>query len=106
MYKIIYAQEALDGINNQVAHYVNESVPVDTINAWFQGLIDQVAGLYSMPRRFPVAQSVTKVKGYEMRRMNYGVYAIYYRVDDDRKIVEIIAFRHGRQFPWLEDESS
>ncbi|MBL4697778.1 MAG: type II toxin-antitoxin system RelE/ParE family toxin [Phycisphaerales bacterium] len=106
MYKIIYAQEALDGINNQVTHYVSESVPVDTINAWFQGLIDQVAGLYSMPRRFPVAQSVTKVKGYEMRRMNYGVYAVYYRVDDDQKMVEIVAFRHGRQQPWLEGESS
>ena len=106
MYKIIYAQEALDGINNQVTHYVSESVPVDTINAWFQGLINQVAGLYSMPRRFPVAQSVTKVKGYEMRRMNYGVYAVYYRVDDDQKMVEIVAFRHGRQQPWLEGESS
>ncbi len=106
MYKVIYAQEALEGINAQIDHYVSESVPGNTIDAWFQGLIDQVAGLYSMPRRFPVAQSVTKVKGYEMRRMNYGVYAAYYRVDDDRKVVEIIAFRHGRQRPWLENESS
>jgi plasmid stabilization system protein ParE len=106
MYKVIYAQEAIDGINHQIAHYVSESVPVSTINVWFQGLIDQVAGLYSMPRRFPVAHTVSKVKGYEMRRMNYGVYAIYYRVDDDRKTVEVVGFRSGRQIPWLEDELS
>jgi len=106
MYRVIYAQEAVDAINAQIAHYARESVPVDTINAWFQNLIDQVAGLYSMPKRFPVAQAVTKVKGYEIRRMNYGVYAVYYRVDDERKIVEVIAFRHGWQLPWLEDKSS
>lgn len=43
------------------------------------------------------------MSGYEVRRANYGDYAIFFRVDDAQQVVEVLAFRHGRRRPLPED---
>jgi plasmid stabilization system protein ParE len=105
MYRVIFTKTVNDGIDAQVAYYRSEMVAESTIAGWLGGLLEQIARLDEMPRRFPIAQAVSQVKGYPVHRMNYGVHAIYYRVMDDQRVVEIIAFRHGRQAPWVEEES-
>lgn len=105
MYKVLFTKTANDAIDDQVAYYRSEQVPEGTIIDWLLGLLEQVDRLDEMPRRFPVAETVSMAKGYEVHRLNFGVHAVYYRVHDDRRVVEVIGFRHGRQLPWLEDES-
>ena len=104
-FRVVIAQEVLAAIDAQVGYYLTESAPQDAVIAWLAGLYDRIDGLYTMPRRFPVARAVTRAKGYEVRRMNHGEHAVFYRVRDAAQTVEIIAFRHGRQRPWLEGEA-
>jgi plasmid stabilization system protein ParE len=87
-------------------YYFSQEVPVEVVAAWLRGLYGKVECLYDMPRRIPVAHWMTKAKGYEIRRMNYGEYALLCRVREDERLVEIIAFRHGRRRPWHEEQES
>ena len=62
-----------------------------------------MTSLEQWPRRFPVADAISQAKGYEVRRANYGEYAVFYRVDESRAVVELLAFRHARRRPWADE---
>ena len=98
-YRVVIAEAVQLAVQNQIAYYRSVAVPQRTIAAWLRGLLDRVEGLHHLPRRYPVAGLVSEMKGYEVRRLNYGDSAVFCRVNPERKVVEIIAFRHGRQKP-------
>lgn len=102
-YRVIYTQEVVNAIEAQVAYFIGEQAPSDRIESWLAGLYDCMIFLDQWPRRFPIAEAISRAKGYEVRRMNYGQCAIFYRVDDGRSVVELLAFRHGRRRPWSEE---
>jgi plasmid stabilization system protein ParE len=104
IYRVVIPQEVHEAIDAQVQYLINEGAPRDRVDDWLARLFDRIQSLDKMPRRFPVAEAVTAAKGYEVRRVNHGQYALFYRIDDSHRVVEFIAFRHGRQRPWLEDD--
>ncbi len=95
-------QEVFDAIDEQLLYLVGEAAPLDRLLAWNARLFDLIDSLAEMPGRFPITHAVTAAKGYQVRRANHGDYAIFYRVVDAEQKVEVIAFRHGRQRPWLD----
>ncbi|MEX2219355.1 MAG: type II toxin-antitoxin system RelE/ParE family toxin [Phycisphaerales bacterium] len=103
-FRVIITREVEDTIDAHVVYLKEQSTPKDRLGRWLSGLFDLIDSLYEWPRRFAVAEAVSAAKGYEVRRANYGDYAIFFRVDDERQLVEVIAFRHGRQRPLLEAE--
>lgn len=103
-YRVIISREVEDAIDAQVGYFQDQSAPEDRLNRWMSGLFDLIDSLYEWPQQFPVAEAVITAQGYEVRRTNYGEYAIFFRIDDERRLVEVIAFRHGHQRPWLEEE--
>ena len=98
-FRVIVSETVLAAINAQVEYFISESAPPDRIQQWLLGLFDRIDGLYEWPERFPIAASVSRVAGYEVRRMNHGEYALFFRIDQEQEVVEIIAFRHGRRTP-------
>ncbi len=101
-FRVVITREAEDAIAAQVEYLKKQSAPEDRVVRWLAGLFDLIDSLYELPRRFPVAEAVTAVAGYEVRRVNYADCGVFFRVDDAQSLVEIVAFRHGRQRPWLE----
>ena len=103
-YRVLMSPKVLDAIDRHLVYLRHEGAPPDRMDAWLEGLLATIDSLYLMPRRFPVAETVMGAKGYEVRRANHGDYALFYRINEDTRMVEVIAFRHGRQRPWLENE--
>ena len=105
-YRVLMSPEVLDAIDRHLFYLRHEGTPPDRMDAWLGGLLASIDSLYLMPRRFPVAEALVGAKSYQVRRVNYGDYALFYRIDEEARLVEVIAFRHGRQLPWLEGEDN
>jgi plasmid stabilization system protein ParE len=105
-YRVVIPQQVLAAIDAHVQYLINDGAPPDRVDLWLARLLTIIDSLYVMPRRFPVAKALTAAKGYEVRRVNHADCAIFYRIDDGEQRVELIAFRHGRRRPWLEDDGS
>ena len=63
------------------------------------GLTDAVDSLQHLPKRHPVYPIRGRPAAEVVRRMPVPPYLIYYRVDDARRVVEVITIRHGKRRP-------
>lgn len=86
-------------IFEQARYLCSEGAGKPVVIDWLARLYDKVDALRDHPRLYPKAELVSKALGYEVRRLNHGEYAVFYRVDDHRRVVEILDFRHGRRRP-------
>jgi len=94
-YQVVHTPEVAARIAEQIAHLQRERVDVQTIDAWLTGLLDQIASLNEWPHRSPIAQVESAARGIEIRKMNFGDYVVFYRVDDSSQAVEVLSFRHS-----------
>ncbi len=94
-YRVTFAPRFLNDVDRQIEYLLSEHVAITTIERWFGDLYDKLEGLYHWPLRFPISPEQTEDMGYEVRRLNYGDYQVFYRVDEDARLVEVIHFRHG-----------
>jgi plasmid stabilization system protein ParE len=62
--------------------------------AWFNGLVEVVESLESLPERCPLAPESLEVKR-DIRQLLYGKFRILYFIHDDS--VFVIHIRHGAQ---------
>ena len=90
-------------IDECIASLTDRGAPPSRVEAWLLRLIDRIESLDEMPRRYPVSEAMTGVLGYPVYRMIHEDHAVFYTIDDQRKVVRLIAFRDGRRRPW-EDE--
>lgn len=102
MHRVVLTAAVYDAIDAQLIYFRQAEVPEAVVSKWLVGLFDRIWTLGEMPRIGAVAEVVSQVKGYEVRRLNYGEYAVFYSVLDEPLVVEVIAFRHGRRTPWLD----
>jgi plasmid stabilization system protein ParE len=100
VYRVVFAQAALDAIDAQLAYFRSQQVSDAVMAEWLGLLLERVESLSHMPRRFPQAELVSQVANQEIRRLNHGEYALFYRVQDSPPVVEIMAFRHARRDEW------
>lgn len=98
--RVSISQAVLDAIDAQMHYFISRETPPDRLAAWHTRLFDLIDSLGDMPSRFPVSQLTSDAVGYEVRRANFGDYAVYFRIDTQKQLVEIVAFRHAAQQPW------
>jgi len=90
MYAVIILEEALEDLRNIVAYVAKENPgAAETLGC---ELLDQAMSLESLPYR---GSRVRKRRG--LLKLIHGKYLIYYRIQEQKKIVEILAFKHGAQ---------
>jgi plasmid stabilization system protein ParE len=94
-YRVIYSSSVRDNVRDHVRYLVEQHVSAETIERWCQGLFGLVDSLYDMPRRFAVDTAESKRQGFEVRKVHYGRYLVRYRVDENRRRVEVLSFIHG-----------
>jgi plasmid stabilization system protein ParE len=102
-YLVQVSREVEDAVADQVVYFHAHGAPDSRIERWLERLWDLVDSLSKMPRRFPVSVRESEMYGNELRRVNLGEYAIFYRVDEHEHAVFIVAFRHGKRRPWIEE---
>jgi len=106
MHRVKVSPKVLSQIQEQAEYYRSQDVSESTIADWMLGLYDRLTNLEEHPNRFPIDETRTQIKGYEIRRLNHGDFGVFYRVYDDQMFVEVLDLRHGRRLPRSEDESS
>ena len=94
-YKILYTRAALIGLEEIVGFIHNHSAPA--AERFGDALLNHVDLLATFPR---IGEPVARRTG--IRRMPHTPIWVYYRIDEDKKIVEVIRFWHGsRKSPKL-----
>ena len=73
--------------------WILKDSPINALN-WFEGLVESLDSLCSMPERCPIAPESEEV-GQEIRHLLYGKFRILFSVS--QKTVSILHIRHGAQ---------
>lgn len=63
---------------------------------WLRGLLDVIKGLEEFPTRYGVAPD-SEFLGRELRHVTFKSHRVVYLVEEDPRIVRVIAIRHGAQ---------
>lgn len=95
-YRVLYSPHVLANIREHVRYLIKEQkVSPATIQRWYAPLFERIESLHKMPRLYAVDETATKRHGYEVHKLTYKKYVVYYTVNDDKQVVELIAFMHG-----------
>ena len=73
--------------------WIKESAPSNAVH-WFNGLVNAIESLSSMPERCPLAPESEEV-GQEIRQLLYGKYRIIFIIKNEE--VFVLHIRHGAQ---------
>ncbi len=92
-YRVRYMPRVVAAIDRQVEYLLKHYTSVERVTAWLADLYD----LTHWPHRHPIAEKASAEVGTEIRRVVFGNYLIFYRVDEARQGVDVIHFRHAAQ---------
>jgi len=90
MYVVIILEAAHEDLRNIVA-YINDENP-NAAETLGRELLDEAMSLESLPYR---GSRVKKRRG--LLKLIHGNYLIYYRIKEQKQVVEIVALKHGAQ---------
>jgi plasmid stabilization system protein ParE len=91
-YRLLYTQKALNDLAGIVGHIAEDDA--HGASRFGSSLLDHV----DLLARFPRMGSVIR-KRLRVRRLLHSPILIYYRVDDDRRVIEILHLSHGARKP-------
>jgi plasmid stabilization system protein ParE len=92
-FRLLYTQAGLDDLAQIVGHIADDDGAV--ASRFGSALLDHVDLLGRFPRMGSVVDGRAGV-----RRLVHTPFVAYYRVHEDRHLIEILHFRHGsRQMP-------
>jgi plasmid stabilization system protein ParE len=91
-FKVIYQPLALDDLESIVRHVAEKDL--EAANRLGISLLDRAETLAQFPERGGNVQSRPGVK-----KLVHSPYLVFYRVDDDRRCVDVLRFWHGAQDP-------
>ena len=94
-YRVIYTNPFLQEIEKHVDYLLAQGTAVNIITRWYDDLFDLLNSLNEMPKRFAVDPLLSKRIGFEIRKLNYGDYLIFYRIVEHKQHVELVHFQHG-----------
>jgi toxin ParE1/3/4 len=91
-YRLLYTQRALNDLA-EIFGYIAEDDP-EAASRFGASLLDHVDLLARFPRIGSVVGKRSRV-----RKLLHSPMLVYYRVDEDMRLIEILHFRHGARMP-------
>jgi len=87
----------VEAIDQQVEYLIEQHVSSARVTEWLIKLYELTDSLSQWPRRAPMAEAESAEVGFEIRKLVFGDYLIFYRVDESRACVDVLHFRHATQ---------
>ncbi len=94
-YRVVFAESFVRDVDDQIAYWRAQRVSDDVVESWFARLFNVVDHLASMPHMFAVDELQSRAVGREARKLTVGDYLVFYIVDEEAKLVSVVAFVHG-----------
>lgn len=91
-YRLVYTQRALNDLAEVVGHIAEDDA--DAASRFGSSLLDHVELLTRFPRKGSNIHKRPRV-----RKLVHSPFLIYYRVDDERRMIEVLHLRHGARKP-------
>jgi toxin ParE1/3/4 len=91
-YRLLYTQRALNDLAEIVGHIAEDDA--DAASRFGGSLLDHV----DLLARFPRMGSIIR-KRPQVRKLVHSPFLIYYRLDDNKRVVEVVHVRHGARKP-------
>jgi plasmid stabilization system protein ParE len=91
-YRLLYTQRALNDLAEIVGHITKDDA--DAASRFGSSLLDHVELLTRFPRMGSAIQKRPRV-----RKLAHSPFLIYYRVDGDKRTIEVLHLRHGARKP-------
>ena len=101
-FSVIVTPVVTEKIDEYASHIAEQSGSVEIAERWIDRVYDAVETLSMFPRRFGLAEEDAH-REYEIRRLIIGDYLAAYTIDDAKKTVMVVGFRHGARLPQPED---
>ncbi len=95
IYRVLYTEQFHQELDEQLAYFAQQGAPETRVAGWLSELLDLVDSLSESPHRFAVAEPESAARGFELRRVTFGDYLAFYFVDEARREVQLLGFRHG-----------
>ena len=97
-YRVELSPRAKDDIRDYVRYVLDESQDMATATRLYDRINRAINSLDKFPRRCSRAPE-DELTDYEVRMLIVGPYLVLFNVNDDDRLVKIVAARHGRQLP-------
>jgi len=91
-YRLLFSQRALSDLSEIVGHIAQDDD--EAASRFGKALLDHV----DLLGRFPRMGNTTRKKS-RVRKLAHSPILVYYQVREDKRLVEILHFRHGSRKP-------
>jgi plasmid stabilization system protein ParE len=91
-YRLLYSQRSLNDLGEILGHIAEEDA--DAASRFGASLLDHVDLLSRFPRLGGVIRKRSRV-----RKLLHSPLLVYYRLDEDKRRIEIVHVRHGARKP-------
>jgi plasmid stabilization system protein ParE len=91
-YRLLYTQRALNDLAEIVGHIAEDDA--DASSRFGSSLLDHLELLARFPRMGSAIQKRPRV-----RKLVHSPFLVYYRIDDDKRMIEVLHLRHGARKP-------
>ncbi|GMU80659.1 MAG: hypothetical protein AMXMBFR47_05300 [Planctomycetota bacterium] len=78
------------------AFHIAQDKPI-AAERWLGRVLRAIDGLESMPRRHAISHLLSDSLGVEIRNLIIDRYKLFFLIDDRKRVVRIVLFRHGSQ---------
>lgn len=87
-YRVLYAEQFRNQLDEQLTYLEHEGAPKGRISDWLNELLALMDSLDESPLRYPIAAIESGIEGIELRRVVFGRYLIFYRVEEAQQEVQ------------------
>lgn len=91
-YRLFYTQRALSDLGEILGHIAEDDA--EAASRFGASLLDHVDLLTRFPRLGSVIRKRSRV-----RKLLHSPLLVYYQIDEDKRLIEILHFRHGARKP-------
>ena len=91
-YRLLFTQRALDDLSEIVGHIAQDDG--EAASRFGEALLDHV----DLLGRFPRMGNATRKRS-QVRKLVHSPILVYYQVHEEKRLVEILHFRHGSRKP-------
>ena len=94
-HRVAYTDQFIENVRAHVGFLRTQRIGDDRIERWYGRLFERLDLLSEWPCAHPVDERYSAEVGHEVRKVNFGNYIAFYRLDETFHRVEVLSFIHG-----------